>query len=128
MGTNELFWLIGALFAGAFGVVWLAGKELSELQTAAVKEIPVSKETKAIQQQTSALGSILASRYIQLTAGAIFVSVAVSTLIDFQFKAAAKTAYPSQDELTAFFGSYYAWVAIITFFRDRKSTRLNYSH
>ena len=76
MGTNELFWLIGALFAGAFGVVWLAGKELRELQTAAVKEIPTSRETKAIQQ-TGALGSILASRYLQLIAGAIFVSVAV---------------------------------------------------
>jgi ATP:ADP antiporter, AAA family len=115
MGTDQLFWLIGALFAGAFGVVWLAGKELSELQTVAVKEIPTSRETKAIQQ-TGALGSIRASRYLQLIAGAIFVSVAVSTLIDFQFKAAAKMAYPSQDGLTAFFGSYYAWVAIITFF------------
>jgi len=122
MGTNELFWLIGALFAGAFGVVWLAGKELSELQTAVVKEIPTSRETKAIQQ-TSALGPIRASRYLQLIAGAIFVSVAVSTLIDFQFKAAAKTAYPSQDELTAFFGSYYAWVAIITFFSQVLLTR-----
>jgi ATP:ADP antiporter, AAA family len=115
MGTNELFWLIGALFAGAFGVVWLAGTELSELQIAASKEIPQSREMKPTQQ-TGALGSILASRYLQLIAGAIFVSVAVSTLIDFQFKAAAKTAYPSQDELTTFFGSYYAWVAIITFF------------
>jgi AAA family ATP:ADP antiporter len=114
MGTDELFWLIGALFAGAFGVVWLAGKELRELQTVAVTEIPASKETKA-SQQTSALGPIRASRYLQLIAGAIFVSVAVSTLIDFQFKAAAKTAYPSADGLTAFFGSYYAWVAIITF-------------
>src|SRR6266576_685098 len=122
MGTNELFWLIGALFAGAFGVVWLAGNELSELQTAAVKEIPTSRETKAIQQ-TGALGSILASRYLQLIAGAIFVSVAVSTLIDFQFKAAAKTAYASQDGLTAFFGSYYAWVAIITFFAQVVLTR-----
>jgi len=122
MGTNELFWLIGALFAGAFGVVWLAGNELSELQTAAVKEIPTSRETKAIQQ-TGALGSILTSRYLQLIAGAIFVSVAVSTLIDFQFKAAAKTAYPSQDELTTFFGSYYAWVAIITFFCQVVLTR-----
>jgi len=121
-GTDGLFWLIGALFAGAFGVVWLAGKELSELQTAASKEIPTTRETKAIQQ-TSALGPIRASRYLQLIAGAIFVSVAVSTLIDFQFKAAAKTAYPSQDELTAFFGSYYAWVAIITFFSQVVLTR-----
>jgi len=116
MGTNELFWLIGALFAGAFGVVWLAGKELSELQT------PTSRETKATEP-AGALGPILASRYLQLIAGAIFVSVAVSTLIDFQFKAAAKMAYASQDDLTAFFGSYYAWVAIITFFAQVVLTR-----
>jgi AAA family ATP:ADP antiporter len=91
-GTDELFWLIGVLFAGAFGVVWLAGKEVSEIQTAALKEIPTSRETRA-PQPTGALGPILASRYLQLIAGAIFVSVAVSTLIDFQFKAAAKTAF-----------------------------------
>jgi AAA family ATP:ADP antiporter len=114
-GTDELFWLIAALFAGAFGVVWLAGSELSELQTVALTEIRTSGETRA-SRQTSALGAIRASGYLQLIAGAIFVSVAVSTLIDFQFKAAAKTAYPSEDGLTGFFGSYYAWVAIITFF------------
>jgi ATP/ADP translocase/HEAT repeat protein len=115
MGTNELLWLIGALFAGAFGVVWLAGKELSELQNPALKEVSTSGEMKTTQQ-ASALGMIQASRYLQLIAGTIFVSVAVSTLIDFQFKAAAKVAYPSKDDLTAFFGFYYAWVAIITFF------------
>src|SRR5262245_53526940 len=114
-GADGLFWLIGALFAGAFGVVWLAGNELSELHTEALQEIPTSRETKA-GRQTSAFGAIRASGYLQLIAGAIFVSVAVSTLIDFQFKAAAKVAYPSEDGLTAFFGSYYAWVAIITFF------------
>jgi ATP:ADP antiporter, AAA family len=122
METDELFWLIGALFAGALAVVWLAGSELSELQTVARAEIPTSGEARA-GYQTSALGAIRASRYLQLIAGAIFVSVAVSTLIDFQFKAAAKTAYPSQDSLTAFFGSYYAWVAIITFFSQAVLTR-----
>jgi ATP:ADP antiporter, AAA family len=121
-GTNGLFWLIGALFAGAFGVVWLAGNELSELQSAVLKEIPTSGETTD-SQQTSALGAIRASGYLQLIAGATFVSVTVSTLIDFQFKAAAKTAYASQDALTAFFGSFYAWVAIITFFSQVVLTR-----
>ena len=115
MRSHELLWLIGALFAGAFAVVWLAGSKLSELQTVGLTEVPASKETNA-SQQTSALGAIRASRYLQLIAGAIFVSVAVSTLIDFQFKAAAKTAYDSQHGLAAFFGSYYAWVAIITLF------------
>ena len=115
MRSHELLWLIGALFAGAFAVVWLAGGELRELQTVALTEIPTPGETRA-SQQSSALGAIRASRYLQLIAGAIFVSVAVSTLIDFQFKAAAKTAYDSQHGLAAFFGSYYAWVAIITLF------------
>jgi len=111
--TGELFWLMGALFAGAFGVVWLASNELNELQPAAPATIPTTRETKA-SDQTTALGAIRASGYLQLIASAIFVSTAVSTLIDFQFKAAAKAAYVSLDDLAAFFGSFYAWVAIIT--------------
>ena len=122
MGTNELFWLIGVLFAGASAVVWLSSQELSEIHGAAVKEIPASSETDA-GQQTGALGSIRASRYLQLIGAAVLVSVVVSTLIDFQFKAAAKAAYPSKDGLTAFFGSYYAWVAMITFFSQVILTR-----
>ena len=114
-GTDELFCLMGALFAGALGVVWLAGNELSELPAAALTEVPRSRETD-VGQQGSALGAIRSSRYLQLIAGAIFFSVAVSTLIDFEFKAAAKEAFPSEESLTAFFGSYYAWVTIITFF------------
>ena len=36
--TGELFWFIGALLAGAFGVVWLARNELGELKSAARKK------------------------------------------------------------------------------------------
>jgi ATP/ADP translocase/HEAT repeat protein len=110
--TGVLFWLIGALFAGAFGVVWLASHELTELQTAAPAKVSMTKEAKG-SAPTSALGAIRASGYLRLIAAAIFVSTAVSTLIDFQFKAAAKAAYVSQDGLAAFFGSFYAGVAII---------------
>jgi AAA family ATP:ADP antiporter len=35
-------------------------------------------------------------------------------LIDFQFKAAAKQAYPSKESLGVFFSSYYAWLSIAT--------------
>jgi ATP:ADP antiporter, AAA family len=116
--TGELFWFIGALLAGAFGVVWLARNELGELKSAAEKKIPATVEMK-----TSAVGAIRRSRYLQLIAGAIFVSVAVSTLIDFQFKAAAQAAYTSQKSLTTFFGSYYAWLAVITFLGQVALTR-----
>jgi len=101
--TDELFWFIATLFTGAFGVVWLARNELCELKSTAENELE-KRELKA-NQQTSALGAIGTSRYLQLIASAIFVSVVVSTLIDFQFKAAAKAAYASQMSLTTFFGS-----------------------
>jgi HEAT repeat protein len=35
-------------------------------------------------------------------------------LIDYQFKAAAKGAYPSTEALAGFFGSYYAWLSVVT--------------
>jgi ATP:ADP antiporter, AAA family len=120
--TGELFWFIGALLAGAFGVVWLARNELGELKSATEKEIPATVKMKA-DQPGNALGAIRGSRYLQLIAGAIFVSVAVSTLIDFQFKAAAQAAYASQERLTSFFGSYYAWLAVITFLGQVALTR-----
>ena len=112
--TDELFWFIGALFVGAFAVVWAARNELREIKSGGEKEIATKNETNA-DQPTGAIGAIRTSRYLQLIAGTIFLSVIVSTLIDFQFKGAAKATYASQEDLTNFFGSYYAWVALITF-------------
>src|SRR5262249_54306529 len=48
-GTDQLFWLIGALFGGAFGVVWFAGSELNELQTVDLNPRSISGETEATQ-------------------------------------------------------------------------------
>ncbi len=48
-GTGVLFWLIGALFAGAFGVVWLASHELTEIQTAAPAKVSMTREAKGQQ-------------------------------------------------------------------------------
>src|SRR5262249_32673741 len=77
MRTDELFWLIGVLFGGAFVVVWLAGNELTELKNVTFKEIPI-RETK-IGEEGGALGAIRALPYLQLIAATIFVSVTVST-------------------------------------------------
>jgi ATP:ADP antiporter, AAA family len=113
-GTGQLFWLIAALFAGAFGVIWLGGKELSPTRIEALERIPVSRPNPATPQ-TGTLELIRRSRYLQSIAGVLFISVIVSTVIDFEFKAAAKIAYPTEQGLSVFFGSYYAWMAIITF-------------
>ena len=70
--------------------------------------------TSAAQDLSGVVGTVLGSRYLQTIAAIIFVSVIVSTLIDYQFKASAKQAYQSAEALAGFFGSYYAWLSMVT--------------
>jgi ATP/ADP translocase/HEAT repeat protein len=112
-GTKQLLWLIMAFFAGAFGVVWLAIRAHERDRAANHREETPLTEIKA-RDATGVVETLRNSRYLQLIAALIFLSVIVSTLIDYQFKAAAKEAYPSADALAVFFGSYYAWLSVVT--------------
>ncbi len=51
---------------------------------------------------------LLSSPYLRLLATALFLSVVVATLIDFQFKYLAQQAYPDRDGLTRFLAAFYA--------------------
>jgi ATP/ADP translocase/HEAT repeat protein len=112
-GPSQLLWLIVALFAGAFGVVWFAVKKRES--ALAVNDRADVRSSEIEERSTSGVVGILqGSRYLQTIATLIFLSVIVSTLIDYQFKAAAKEAYPSTEALAGFFGSYYAWLSAVT--------------
>jgi AAA family ATP:ADP antiporter len=114
-GTRHLLWLVVALLAGAFVVAGLALRERDRLFAVNRRENDVVQET-APQNEPGILQEILGTGYLRTIAGVIFVSVVVSTLIDYQFKATAKLAYTSADALAGFFGSYYAWLSGVTMF------------
>ena len=120
-GTNQLLWLIVALFAGAFGVVWFAVRERESAIAANHGEDMPSSEMKE-RDASGVVETLCGSRYLQTIAALIFLSVIVSTLIDYQFKAAAKEAYPSTEALAGFFGSYYAWLSVVTFLAQLRLT------
>lgn len=113
-GTKHLLWLIVVFFAGAFAVVWFARRERDKDRAANPREETQVSEANA-RDATGVVETLRNSRYLQLIAILIFVSVIVSTLIDYQFKAAAKEAYPSTDALAVFFGHYYIWLSVVTF-------------
>ena len=112
-GTHQLLWFIIALFAGALGVVWFGVRE--NARAAKHREDVTASEVEK-QDASGIVGTLRSSRYLQAIAALSFISVIVSTLIDYQFKAAAKEAYPSADALAGFFGSYYALLSIVTMF------------
>ena len=112
-GTKHLLWLIVGLFTGASAAAWFAVRRRETVLEAHRREDIPPREDPA-READGVLGTLYNSRYLQLIAALIFLSVIVSTLIDFQFKAAAKQAYQSTDALAEFFGSYYAWLSVIT--------------
>jgi AAA family ATP:ADP antiporter len=114
-GTKELLWLVVVLFAGALGVVYLAIRERNKV-VAANHSKEVQPKTTEAQDGSGVIGTLRSSRYLQAIAALIFVSVIVSTLIDYQFKATAKETYPSTDALAGFFGTYYAGLSVVTLF------------
>ena len=111
--TRQLLWLIVALFAGAFGVVWFAAKD-RERARAANEGAKIPSQETGEREGSGVVRTLRSSRYLQIIAALIFLSVIVSTLIDYQFKSAAKGAYPSTEALAGFFGSYYAWLSVVT--------------
>lgn len=120
--TSQLLWLIVVLFAGASGVAWLAVRDGERVFAAARREVVPPREMPA-PDASGVIRTLRGSQYLQTIAALIFVSVIVSTLIDYQFKAAAKEAYPSTDALARFFGSYYVWLSIVTMFAQLWLTR-----
>ena len=117
---DDLLWVVAALFLAASAVVLWADRRLREKYP---EELELSGKTK--DESAGRIGAVLGgSRYLQTIAALILVSVIVSTLIDFQFKTAAKQTHPSREALTVFFSSYYGWLSVATFFAQTVLTRI----
>lgn len=111
--SNHLLWVVGGLYIAASALVLWAERRLEGKISERELEMPEKPE----EARAGSIGELLAgSTYLKTIAVLILASVIVSTLIDFQFKAAAKQAYPSRGDLAGFFSSYYAWLSIATFF------------
>ncbi len=111
--TIELLWLVAGLLVCALGICRLATGRSGR----AVGNPKDLQATSTALPMTDGIISLLhKSPYLVAIGALIFVSVIVSTLIDFQFKVAAKEAYITGDSLSEFFASYYGWLNVITLF------------
>jgi ATP/ADP translocase len=113
VGTVQLLWLVAALLVCAFAVCHLASgrprRALTDLDdNASHSEVPA--------QNVGVIRLLRDSPYLLTIGALIFVSVIVSTLLDFQFKVAAKESYASAEVLAQFLASYYGWVSTLTLF------------
>lgn len=116
LNSKQLLWLVAALLGAACAVsarvLRANGEFLPAPRAVAANRGDTAEQATEIDR--GVMGTVLNSSYLKTIAALIFVSVVVSTLIDYQFKAAAKATYPTADGLAQFFGSYYAWLGAVT--------------
>jgi len=92
-----LMWILSALLIGAH----LLTRSVDRHR----KRLPSATDTAAAASRWEIFRR---SRYIQLLAVALALSVVVATIVDFQFKYFAQRAYPDPHQLTEFLGKFYA--------------------
>ncbi|MBC8229056.1 HEAT repeat domain-containing protein [bacterium] len=73
---------------------------------------------KSTQRATQDIGGaftlIRKNKHLTLLTAIIGVTIIATTLVDFQFKIIVERAYKEKDALMGFFGSYYAYINIVT--------------
>lgn len=110
--VNELLWFVVlAVLAASFIIFW-ANRRLADRSIVQSSGSQKQADNGTDGEISAILGR---SRYLKTIGLVILLSVIVSTLIDFEFKVAAKETHRSQHALAAFFSSYYGWLSIATF-------------
>ncbi len=76
---------------------------------------PPEKASDAAAIDANPLRALLQSRYARLIAGALGLSLVISTLIDYQFNVVVEQAFPGKDQRTALFSGLLAGVNALSF-------------
>lgn len=116
VGTEALLVLSGVGYLLCGGVVGLLGRHTMPPVPPAehVHEMSlVAQEPHS--HQTSILGTLRTSRHLFTIVGLIGLVEIVETLVDYQFKVMAAESFRSKDALTAFMGTFSAWLSASSF-------------
>lgn len=113
VSTENLLYICAAILAVTVlltNATWLMKRRELELQTAAKK--PRHKEKR--ESFGNLFSTVKSSRHLLLIVGIISLTMLVASLVDFQFKTVATESYPEKSELTAFFGTFYGRLSLVS--------------
>ncbi len=111
VATEDLLLICSVLMIGCVGLVTLIWQRQRH-------DIENETHTSPGQESSPPLLSIFREinqlPLLRLIVGMVALLTVIATLIDFQFKAIAQTTFPDRANLTAFFGSFYSIVGVIS--------------
>lgn len=114
-GTEGLLLVAAGGYAACSGLVALLDR-MTRASIPTPNAVASSTEIADAQAGESFLGGFSGyGKHLAMIAGLIALGEVVATLVDYQFKAIVREAYPSKDALTAFLGTFYAGLGIVSF-------------
>jgi len=108
VGTANLLWFCVGFMLACFGI-------LSAVWRMRQGDDPGKAKRRKKSQDVSGMLPIIArSRHLKLIAIMIALTVIVSTFVDFQFNKVVKEAFDDRDKLTAFFGTFFLALSLVS--------------
>ena len=112
LGTDNLIIVPVVLLAGSLMVVQILGR----LYRNSSRNLRLHTTVAAPKRRVAEVLKItVRTRYLRLIASLLALSAIVTLIVDFQFKIVIQQLYQDRDALTAFFGSFYAYVGFFSF-------------
>lgn len=114
IGTENLLLAIAGFLAICVvltNLIWMQTTKKAAVNE--VETLPQPEESPSSLRES--VSFITRSRYLLLITAIITISSIATTIVDYQFKAAAQQSLATKDQLVAFFGSFYGYLGIGAF-------------
>jgi AAA family ATP:ADP antiporter len=116
VGTPGLLLGAAGLLVGAAVLVRrIAGRERDRINERGA-DLVRQERRRPEPARESPLRGIARSRHLSMIAGLVLVTGITSILVDYQFNSVVEHAFETRDELTAFFGGFFALINVAAFF------------
>ncbi|MBX3305385.1 MAG: hypothetical protein KF751_04955 [Nitrospira sp.] len=115
VGTEGLLLVAACGYAACSGIVALLDRMTRASVPAQASVAPSTNIEDSHDTQSAPSPFAGYKGHLAMIAGLIALGEIVATLVDYQFKAILREAYPSKDALTAFLGTFYASLGVVSF-------------
>lgn len=114
VGTANLLFLCAGLLGGCLALVFNLSRRFRQELEHALSGSVVSGAAISLGAD---LGRVFSSRHLKVIAWMVILTFAATTVIDYQFKMIARTAFLNrEDHLSGFFGLFFACTGVLSFF------------
>jgi AAA family ATP:ADP antiporter len=115
LGTPGLLLVASLLLVGVAALVRHTSRREKERMSERRMDLARQERSRAVADD-SPFRIIARSRYLSLVTALVLFTAAVSTLVDYQFNSVVEESFATRDELTAFFGGFFAVINVAAFF------------